>query len=214
MGRKARRQDLFERVAMPHFAAVYDFGFSLIRSPSLAEDLTQETFLNAYRNFEAFRVGTNCKAWLFKICKNLFIDQFRMKKRRPQHLAIDDSEPTQEDLPRDRRAFEVNGIDSEAIFFDLFGDEVNRFLQELPGDFRRALLLCDLDGMSYEEIAELMDTPIGTVRSRISRARSVLREKLEDYARELGYLRVSDPDCDETSGQDCDETSHQDCDER
>lgn len=197
MGKKVRRQELFERVAMPHFAAVYDFGFSLARSPSVAEDLVQETFLHAYRSFEAFQVGTNCKAWLFKICKNLFIDQFRMKKRRPQHLDMDTAEPAQEDLPADRRAFERHGIDSEEIFLDLFGDEVNRFLRELPWDFRRALLMCDLDGLAYEEIAELMDTPIGTVRSRISRARSLLREKLEDYARELGYLRESHQDCDE-----------------
>lgn len=205
--KKGRRQELFERVAMPHFDAVYNFGYSLTRNQAAAEDLVQETYLNAYRNFDGFRVGTNCKAWLFKICKNHFIDDFRARKRRPVHQEVDTAEPAELDRPLDirvlqqssaeGRAFEKHEIENESLFLDLFGDEINRFLKELPEEFRKSLLLCDLEGFRYEEIAELMGTPIGTVRSRISRGRALLRSRLEGYAKELGYLKESHQDCDE-----------------
>lgn len=178
----------FEDVALPHLDAVYNFAFSLARQVSSAEDLVQDTFLQAYRKFESFEIGTNCKAWLFRICKNLFIDRYRARKRRPTHQEIETREPAVVDKDPSVAALEQRGIDNEEIFLDLFGDEVNRFLTELPEEFRKSLILCDLEGLSYQEIAELEDVPIGTVRSRISRARSFLREKLEDYAQELGYV--------------------------
>ncbi len=181
---------MFEQVAMPHIGAVFNFAVSLTRNPGNAEDLTQDTFLNAFRRFGSFSVGTNCKAWLFKICKNLFIDSYRERRRRPQHQEIDNVEPPDRDPQRDVLAMDGNReIENEEIFLDLFGDEINRFLQELSDDFRQALVLCDVDGLTYEEIAESMGTPIGTVRSRISRARSILRERLESYAADLGYLK-------------------------
>ncbi len=186
-----RSRELFEQVAMPHMAAVYQFALSLTRDSAAAEDLVQETFLNAFRSFDRFEIGTNCKAWLFRICKNSFIDGYREQKRRPVHQAVETAEPGAFDRPRDIRAFEKLGIDQEELFLDLFGDEVNKFLAELPPDFRQAMLLCDLEGLAYEEIAEVLGIPIGTVRSRISRARSFLRERLEDYAKELGYIKVA-----------------------
>ena len=157
----------------------------------------QDTFVSAYKNFERFRVGTNCKAWLFKICKNLFIDGYRARRRRPVHQDVDTAEVASTDREHDVRTFLSSGIDNEELFLDLFGDEINQYLAELPEEFRRALLLCDLEGFSYEEISEVMDTPVGTVRSRISRGRTMLRERLEEYARELGYLKQTHQDCDE-----------------
>lgn len=177
----------FEEVALPHMDAVYHFAFSLARQVSTAEDLVQDTFLQAYRRFDTFELGTNCKAWLFRICKNLFIDRYRARKRRPAHQEIQTREPAVLDKDPATAALEQRGIDNEEIFLDLFGDEVNRFLAELPEEFRKALVLCDLEGLTYQEIADIEEVPIGTVRSRISRARSFLREKLEDYAQELGY---------------------------
>ena len=198
-------QGVFEQVALPYLNAVYQFAYSLTRDHSSAEDLVQETFLSAFRSFGRFEIGTNCKAWLFRICKNAFIDGFRTKQRRPVHQEISTAAPASVDREREVRAFEQRtlderGIDNEEAFLDFFGDEVNRFLVELPDTFREALLLCDLEGLAYEEIAETLSIPIGTVRSRISRARSFLRERLEEYANSLGYrsddgdLKDGDPD--------------------
>ena len=193
---KNRLREAFEQIAMPYMPAVYQFAYSLARETSQAEDLVQDTFLNAFRSFHRFEIGTNCKAWLFRICKNLFIDRFRERQRRPVHQEIEVAEPPSYDVSTDLRAFEKAGIDDEELFLDLFGDEVNQFIRELPDDFRRAMLLCDLEGLAYEEIAQVLDIPIGTVRSRISRARAFLRERLEGYASELGYLRGSRQDND------------------
>ncbi|MCA8961868.1 MAG: sigma-70 family RNA polymerase sigma factor [Planctomycetes bacterium] len=177
----------FEREALPHLDAVYHFARGLARSAVRAEDLVQDTYLQAFSKFDTYEAGTNCKAWLFRICKNLYIDRFRAERRRPPHQEFGPVEPLRHDTDRGTRELERRGIDDESIFLDLFGDEVNRFLQELPDEFRRALLLCDLEGLTYQEIANVLDVPIGTVRSRISRGRSILREKLEDYADDLGF---------------------------
>ena len=188
-------KDDFESAALPHLDAVFGFALSLTHDRSWADDLVQGTFLSAFRRFETFEPGTNCKAWLFRICKNRFIDDFREKRRRPAHHEIEKVEPPSVDAESESQVLEQFGAEPEEKFNDLFGDEVNRFLQELPEDFRQALVLCDVDGLSYQEIGELMDTPIGTVRSRISRARSFLRERLESYANENGYLRRTRQDC-------------------
>ena len=192
-----QKRDRFERLVFPYAEALYRFALSLTKDSTAAEDLVQDTFVSAYKNFERFRVGTNCKAWLFKICKNLFIDGYRARRRRPVHQDVDTAEVASTDREHDVRTFLSSGIDNEELFLDLFGDEINQYLAELPEEFRRALLLCDLEGFSYEEISEVMDTPVGTVRSRISRGRTMLRERLEEYARELGYLKQTHQDCDE-----------------
>ena len=168
--------------------AVYNFACSLTRDRVVAEDLTQETFLHAFRGFLKFRIGSNCKAWLFKICKNLFIDQFRRRAQVPQQAQIETLEAANLDPPVDTRSLEEHGIRNEEVYADLFGDEMYRQLAELPKVFREALLLCDLEGLSYQEIANVMNTPVGTVRSRISRARDFLRPRLEVYAEKLGFL--------------------------
>jgi len=181
---------VFEEVALPYLEDVHRFALSLSRNHAQAEDLTQETFLQAFRAFDSFQPGSNCKAWLFRICKNLFIDRLREVKRRPRHQTVVGEIPST-DPERTVKAFEEHGIENEEIFLDLFGDEVNTHLADLQEDFRRAVLLADVEGLRYDEIAEILDVPIGTVRSRISRGRSYLRDRLSDYARDLGYGRVA-----------------------
>lgn len=178
----------FEREALPHLDSVFNFSFSLTRNRAGAEDLTQETFTRALRGFRSFRAGTSAKAWLFKICRNLFIDQFRRREKITIHSLLEGAEPLVADRTPDERAFEEQGTRGGLEYRELFADEVRNELADLPDEFRQALLLCDLEGLTYEEITEVMGTPIGTVRSRISRARSLLRERLACYARELGYV--------------------------
>lgn len=187
VSKKLRRE--FEREALPHFDSVFNFSYSLTRNRSAAEDLAQETFLRAIRGFSGFRIGSSCKAWLFKICRNLFIDQFRRRSKVPMQSLGDGPDPVVHDRSLDRISLEERGTEAGQSYHELFTDEVERELSELPEEFRQALLLCDLEGLSYEEITQVMDTPLGTVRSRISRARSFLRDRLEGYAREVGYLR-------------------------
>ncbi len=181
-------RELFEELTLPHMDDVFRFAMGLTRNRAQAEDLVQDTFIKAFKAFAGFRVNSNVKAWLFRICKNHFIDRYRQKARRPRHsgdvetVAVD---PVRHSID----VFEREGIDNPETFLDLFGDEVNRYLRELPEVYRKALLLCDVDGLSYEEISDVLDVPIGTIRSRISRGRAFLKERLEEYAEELGYGR-------------------------
>jgi RNA polymerase sigma-70 factor (ECF subfamily) len=180
--------DLFEEITLPHMDDIFRFAMGLSKNRAQAEDLVQETYIKAFKAFGGFRTNSNAKAWLFRICKNQFIDGYRQRARRPHHggeveeLAVD---PVRHSIA----VFERQGIENPETFLDLFGDEVNRHLRELPEVYSRALLMCDVNGLSYEEISEILDVPIGTIRSRISRGRAFLKERLEDYAEELGYGR-------------------------
>ena len=180
--------DLFEEITLPHMDDVFRFAMGLSKNRAQAEDLVQETYIKAFKAFGGFRTNSNAKAWLFRICKNQFIDGYRQRARRPHHggeveeLAVD---PVRHSIA----VFERQGIENPETFLDLFGDEVNRHLRELPEVYSRALLMCDVNGLSYEEISGILDVPIGTIRSRISRGRAFLKERLEDYAEELGYGR-------------------------
>ncbi len=194
----------FEEAALGHFDAVFRFSMYLSGNEVYAEDLTQDAFLQAFRKYHLFRHGTDMKAWLFRITRNLYIDQFRRKRLAPQVSDLSDvavggenpsgeTESSETTLLKDplRAAgplAELTG-EEEAHLYERFGDEVGKSLNELPPTFRLSLLLCDVEGMSYEDIGAALGCPIGTVRSRISRARQHLRERLYDYARELGFTR-------------------------
>jgi RNA polymerase sigma-70 factor (ECF subfamily) len=201
--RKKADQDLFESLLVPQLEAGYRFAVQLTRNEADAEDLLQEACRLAYEKFHLFERGTHFKAWFFQIIRHRHIDLLRRKARQP---ALDDLRrelPTIEAAPdfSDQSAHpeqpaewaQSGAIDQREIFYDLFGDEVNRFLNELPAEFRAPLLLCDIDGFSYQEIASILGCPIGTVRSRISRARSQLKGKLYLYAKSLGYVRTAAP---------------------
>ena len=188
-GHRAR----FEEAALRHLEALYRFTVYLCRNDNDAEDLLQDTLLNAFRKYHQFRPGTNLKAWLFRIARNAHIDRGRKRQREPELNELKEAvAPVSQGLDGSDGALEswkdLTRQNKDA-FLDLFGDEVNRFLNELPAEFRLAVVLCDVEGLSYQEIGEALDCPVGTVRSRISRARVHLREKLEGYAAELGLLR-------------------------
>ncbi len=176
--------ELFERELLPHIDALTTFAYHLTYSEEDAKDLVQETFLKAYRAIQSYVEGTNAKAWLFKILKNAYINQYRKKSRRPAQVDFEEFIGYQD--KDDTHIAEYQDLRSE-IFESLLGDEVTIAINSLPIDFRTVILLCDVEGFTYEEIAKIIDIPIGTVRSRLHRARNMLKEKLRKYAESQGY---------------------------
>jgi RNA polymerase sigma-70 factor (ECF subfamily) len=180
-------QERFADQAMEYMPSLYSAAMRMTRNPSDAEDLVQETYLKAYRGFGGFQEGTNLKAWLYRILTNTFINQYRAKKRRPDESDLDEVE----DLYLYRR---LGGLEAarmsrsaEDELMDWFTDfEVKQAVEELPEQFRMAVLLADVEGFSYKEIAEILDIPIGTVMSRLHRGRKSLQKKLYEFARERG----------------------------
>jgi RNA polymerase sigma-70 factor (ECF subfamily) len=184
MGEGKGKEKLFEQEFYPHADALFNFAYHLTLDEADANDLVQETFLKAFRFIDSYEQGTNSKAWLFKILKNAFINDYRKKVKRPTKVDYEDylGFHESEDTPY------VGTPDTKQdVFQGMLGDEVTRALNELPVDFRTAIILCDLEGFSYEEIAVITNIPVGTVRSRLHRARNMLKEKLRDYAKSLGF---------------------------
>jgi len=190
-------QATFADQAAPFMGPLYAAAMRMTRNPADAEDLVQETFLRAYRGFGGFTEGTNLKAWLYRILTNTFINSYRSKQRRPQETALDEGE----DLFLFRR---LGGLEAarasrsaEDELMDFFTDgEVKAAVEALPENFRMAVLLADVEGFSYKEIAEILDIPIGTVMSRLHRGRKALQRALYDYASHHGLA----PDAPETVG--------------
>jgi RNA polymerase sigma-70 factor (ECF subfamily) len=179
----------FAEAAMEHMPSLYSAALRMTRNPSDAEDLVQETYLKAYRAYDSFQEGTNLKAWLYKILTNTFINSYRARKRRPEQSDVDDVE----DLYLFRRlgGLEAStaGRSAEDQVMDLFTDsEVKEALESLPESFRMAVLLADVEGFSYKEIADIMDVPIGTVMSRLHRGRKALQRALLEFGRERGLV--------------------------
>jgi len=184
MNSSQSKQALFEQEALPHMNALYSFAVRLCRDRDDASDLLQETFLKGYRFFDKFEPGTNCKAWLFRILKNTYINQYRKDKKEPDTVEYDTIEEFY-DLIRSESS-ESTDL-QKRIFDNLLDDEISIALDSLPESFRTAIILCDLEGMTYEEISEILECPIGTVRSRLHRARNILASKLIKYAKNRGY---------------------------
>lgn len=182
---KAKRDALFEKEFFPHIDALYNFAFHLTYNEDDANDLVQETYLKAYRFANSYDEGTNAKAWLFKILKNAFINQYRKKSKRPTQ--VDYEEIVRYHDKEDGNAGSDNLDMRQDYFHDMLGDEVTRAINLLPVDFKTVILLCDIEGFTYEEIAKIIDIPIGTVRSRLHRARNMLKDHLIDYARKMGF---------------------------
>lgn len=179
-----RYERIFEREFLPQIDALYTFAYHLTYNEEDANDLVQETYLKAYRFIENYKEGTNAKAWLFKILKNAFINQYRKKSKKPTRVDYEeiinyhDEEDSNYSSYMDLR---------EEMFQHMMGDEVTNAINSLPVDFRVVILLCDIEGFTYEEISKIIDIPIGTVRSRLHRARNMLKEKLQEYAKSLGF---------------------------
>ena len=184
----------FSEQAMPYMGPLYSAALRMTRNPADAEDLVQETYLRAYRAFESFKEGTNLKAWLYRILTNTFINQYRAAKRRPEQVDLDDVE----DLYLYRRLGGLEGAAAgrgpEAEVLDRLPDaEVKEALESLPEQFRMAVLLADVEGFAYKEIAEIMDIPIGTVMSRLHRGRKLLQKRLWEFAVEHGLATGAAP---------------------
>lgn len=180
-----RQHEEFESIAVPHMDALYSYGLNLTGNRDDAADLLQETYLKAFRFFHSFQRGTNCKAWLFQIMKNSFINRYRKQNREPTKVSYDAVEEYFETI----RSEEISLNDLEKTLFDNnLGDEVSNALKTLPDIFREVIILSDIEELTYEEIAQILDCPIGTVRSRLHRARKALFASLYDYARERGLL--------------------------
>lgn len=183
--REERRRELFEREALPHMDALYSFAVRMTADQTEAQDLVQETYLKAFRFFDKFEQGTNCKAWLFRIMKNSYINRYRRTRKVPQIVGYD----AVEDLAHLADSQRQGHSDPAGSFFDnILGDEVTIAIERLPEDFRTVVILSDIEGFTYEEIAGFVDCPVGTVRSRLHRGRRLLREALMEYAAGRGYL--------------------------
>lgn len=178
----------FESEALPHAHALYALALRFTRSPSDAEDLVQDVLLKAYQNFDTYQAGTNCRAWLFRILENTFINRYRHKMRENAYIESVKSEPFSEAAGQPERMPGANDADfSDCDYFNSFPDEVVHALKSVSKDFRSIIILADLQELTYREIAEKLHIPIGTVMSRLARARQSLRRVLGDYARTLGY---------------------------
>jgi len=181
---EVQKQKDFEEEIIPHLDAMYNFALRLTSDPNDAEDLVQDTIVKAYRFFSSYEKGTNAKAWLFRILKNSYINEYRKKSKQPSQVDYDEVSTFYETI----RAERTDTSDLEdRMFRDLIDDDISNALEELPEDFRTVVLLCDVEGFTYEEIANMLDVPIGTIRSRLHRGRNLLKAQLMDYAEKRGY---------------------------
>jgi RNA polymerase sigma-70 factor (ECF subfamily) len=181
-----KKYEDFEREAVPHMDALYNFALKMTMDSDTADDLLQETYMRAFRFFDKFEIGTNCKAWLFRILKNTYINDYRKEAKSPDKVDYNDIQNFYENIkPSDVTTQHYE----EDAFHSLLDDEISQALTDLPEDFRTVIILSDIEGFTYEEIAEFVDVPIGTVRSRLHRARKMLYSKLYKYADEKGFLK-------------------------
>ncbi|MFH5831434.1 sigma-70 family RNA polymerase sigma factor [Halalkalibaculum sp. DA3122] len=181
---EVQKQEDFEEEIIPHLDALYNFALRLTSDPNDAEDLVQDTIVKAFRFFSSYEKGTNAKAWLFRILKNSYINNYRKQSKQPNQVDYDEVATFYETI----RAERTDTSDLEdRMFRELIDDDISNALEELPEDFRTVVLLCDVEGFTYEEIANMLDVPIGTIRSRLHRGRNLLKAELMDYAQKRGY---------------------------
>lgn len=180
------KQELFENELLPHADALYNFAFHLTYNEADSNDLVQEAYLKAFKYIHHYEAGTNAKAWLFRILKNTFINDYRKTVKQPK--TIDYQELV--DIHMEDEIVSSHQLDlRDDIFNGTLGDEITIALNSLSIEFKTVILLCDIEGFSYEEISKILEIPIGTVRSRLHRARNILKDKLNTYASSMGYKK-------------------------
>jgi RNA polymerase sigma-70 factor (ECF subfamily) len=178
------KNNIFDKEFMPHIDSMYNFAFRLTFDEDDAKDLVQDTYMKAFRFINSFEQGTNAKAWLFRILKNSFINDYRKKSKEPAKVDYQEVETYYNSDDVDFGMTTDLRVDAVK---DMLGDEISNALNSLAVDFRTVIILCDLEGFTYEEMAKILDIPIGTVRSRLHRARNLLKGKLRSYAQYMGY---------------------------
>lgn len=177
---------IFQQEFFPHMDAMYNFALKLTNDEDEAQDLVQDTCMKAYRFIHSFEPGTYAKAWLFRILKNNFINDYRKKSRGPSKVEFEWVEQSITGDEDSEPAFQAD-LQAETVN-EMLGDEITAAIQALPVDFRMIIILCDLEEFSYEEMARILNIPIGTVRSRLHRARALLKVALSNYAKTKGYV--------------------------
>ncbi|MFQ5627765.1 MAG: sigma-70 family RNA polymerase sigma factor [bacterium] len=181
-------QSEFTDLAFEYMDALYSTALRLTHNQLDAEDLVQDTYMRAYRFYDKFEQGTNFKAWIFKILTNTFINRYRKKAREPQRVEFEKVEFSYSDELHEKN-LEDQVASNEKVYREVFDDKVINALGKLSDEFKLVVLLCDVHNFSYKEIASIINKPIGTVMSRLSRGRKQLQKYLEEYARQEGYIK-------------------------
>lgn len=184
----SQKEKVFNEEFMPHIDALYNFAYRLTFDEDDSNDLVQDTYLKAFRFINSFQEGTNAKAWLFRILKNSFINDFRKKSKEPSKVDYNEVESYYNSDEVETTSTVTSDLRIDALK-NMMGDEITNALNSLDVDFRTVIILSDLEGFKYEEMAKILDIPIGTVRSRLHRARNLLKEKLSEYATQMGYKK-------------------------
>ncbi|HHT9115741.1 MAG: sigma-70 family RNA polymerase sigma factor [Planctomycetes bacterium] len=193
MREENKRRKEFEDIAMEHLDSLYNMAIRLVFNKEAAEDLVQETYLKAYRFFDTFQKGTNIKAWLFKILRNTFINKYRKTVNLPSEIFYEDVESVNSNLSYKQESDSAELTDTlETKYNDLgslMEDDVKRAIDSLPIEYKEAILLSDVEELSYNDIAEITNVPIGTVKSRLNRGRKLLQKSLWEYAKDRGFIK-------------------------
>ena len=193
MREENNRRKEFEDIAMEHVDSLYSMAIRLVFNKEEAEDLVQETYLKAYRFFNTFQKGTNIKAWLFKILRNTFINKYRKMVNLPSEIFYEDVESVNSNLSYKQESDSgelTDTLESKYIELgNLMEDDVKRAIDSLPIEYKEAILLSDVEELSYSDIAEITNVPIGTVKSRLNRGRKLLQKSLWEYAKDRGFIK-------------------------
>ncbi len=187
----AQLAERFEREALPLLDQLYGGALRMTRNPADAEDLVQEAYMKAYQGFRSYRPGTNLKAWMYRILTNAYINNYRKAQRRPAEYATDDITDSQIAETASHTSSGLRSAEVEAMAL-LPDEEIRAALMDLNEDYRMVVYYADVEGLPYKEIAEIMETPIGTVMSRLHRGRKQLREALKDVAKDRGFIRETE----------------------
>ena len=182
-----KKRKEFEIQALPHMDALYRTALRMTKNQNDAEDLVQEAYVKAYRFWDRFESGSNCRAWLFKIMTNIFINDYRSKSRLPMSVNVDEIDDGF--LYGQLAAIKPGENPEKELFAKIMDDDVKKAIEELPDDFRLVVVLSFLEGFSYQEIAEIADLQLGTVKSRLHRGRKLLQKVLYEYAVKNGYIK-------------------------